>query len=420
MSPESFLKFISEFPGVVCAALLNPSGQVIHSSAPELGNEKILQAAHENGLALLNTFSEGMPETNEACVHFSKQTVYVQNFGDYFLVLCLNEMSLLRSMRAVVNSTKKKVDAFGLEVEHKPATSTEKRYEVENVIGTGGSALVFKAWDKRFKRHVALKRFNEESSGRNAADSDYESEVNTLSKISHPHVVRAYDLDKDEEGQFIILELIEGINLEERISQNGPLDATDIRPLATQLLEALIAVHHCELLHLDIKPANLMVTETPSSTPRYTLVDFGRACDKEREIARRELAEKDSLLGSIHYMAPEQMTKASLDPRTDLYATGISIYEALTGKRPFDGVDTLQVMSAHLVGKVVPLIEERPELPEALCNWVMSLIATDPANRPVNAAAALKSFNELDVIKVISDTENEGDTKDSIGLQEAM
>lgn len=272
------------------------------------------------------------------------------------------------------------------------------RYQPLAKIGTGASAEVFRALDTRFNRHVALKRFNQETLERNDAESDYLSEVAAVSRICHSNVVRAYDLDDDEDGPFIIFELVEGLDLESKLKERA-LTPNEVRHFIVQALEALIAVHQAGLAHLDIKPANFMATSSANGIPHYTLIDFGRACDAKREKDRRESAEKQSLRGSIHYMAPEQFTKGVLDARTDLYALGILAYELLTGEKPFDGDNAIQVMSAHLTSRVTPIDEILPELPAGMAPWIMALIANNPEARPQTANEALRSFLSLSTLQ---------------------
>ena len=275
------------------------------------------------------------------------------------------------------------------------------RYRPLSKIGSGASADVFRALDTRFDRPVALKRFNKEIKESSAAESDYLSEVAAVSKICHSNVVRAYDLDDDEEGSFIVFELIEGIDLEERLKA-GPLNADETRHFLIQALEALVAVHQQGFSHLDLKPANFMETSSANGIPHYTLIDFGRACDADREKERRENKAKNSMRGSIHYMAPEQFTNGVLDARTDLYALGAMAYEFLTGEKPFDGDNTIQVMSAHLTNRVKPIGEVVPDLPPGVAPWIMALIAKTPEARPQTAKEALRSFLSLSTLQFSS------------------
>lgn len=275
------------------------------------------------------------------------------------------------------------------------------RYRPLAKIGTGASADVFRALDTQFNRHVALKRFNQATIESSPAESDYLSEVAAVSKICHPNVVRAYDLDDDDDGPFLIFELIEGINLEEKLKER-PLDADEVRHFLIQALEALVAVHQQGIAHLDLKPANFMATSSANGIPHFTLIDFGRACDAAREKERRENKDKKSMRGSIHYMAPEQFTNGLQDARTDLYALGAMAYELLTGERPFDGDNSIQVMSAHLTSRVKPIAEILPDLPAGMAPWIMSLIANTPEARPQTANEALRSFLSLSTLQFSS------------------
>ena len=272
------------------------------------------------------------------------------------------------------------------------------RYRTLSKIGSGASADVFRALDTQINRHVALKRFNQATIDSSPAESDYLSEVAAISQVCHSNVVRAYDVDDDEDGPFIIFELIEGKDLEQKL-KDGPLNADEVRHFLVQALEALNAVHQAGISHLDLKPANFMVTPSASGIPHYTLIDFGRACDAKREQERRENKDKKSLRGSIHYMAPEQFTNKVLDARTDLYALGAMAYEFLTGEKAFDGDNTIQVMSAHLTSRVTPIDELCPDLPPGMAPWVMSLIGANPEARPQTADEALRSFLSLSTLQ---------------------
>lgn len=278
--------------------------------------------------------------------------------------------------------------------------SEKKRYLIQESIGTGGSAVVYRARDVRFNRDVALKRFTPETMTRSPEDSDYLSEVDAISRVCHPHVVRAYDLDTDEEGPFLVLELIPGINLEEQLKARK-LTVSEVRHMVVQTLEGLIAIHRANLSHLDLKPANLMASATATGIPHYTIIDFGRSCDPNRAEKRRLSKGKKSLVGSLYYMAPEQLLNGVVDARTDLYALGAIVYELLTGRKAFDGEDTIQVMSAHLTHRVTPIQDLLPNLPLGMAHWIMALVASKPDARPMNAVEALKSFLSLSQLEVL-------------------
>lgn len=272
------------------------------------------------------------------------------------------------------------------------------RYQIESKIGSGASAEIYRAIDTRIKRFVAIKRYNKETLESSPAESDYLSEFDAISKIAHPNVVCAYDVDDDDEGPFIVFEHLEGINLEQKLTQ-GPMEANEARHFLVQALEALTAIHEQGFSHLDIKPANFMETPTLRGFSHYTLIDFGRACDPSRERKRRESKEQKTLRGSLYYMAPEQFNNEAQDQRTDLYALGAMTYELLTGIKPFDGESPVQVMAAHLTNRVTPIGELLPELPPGMAPLIMSLITKDPEARPQSAKEALRCLLSLSSIQ---------------------
>ena len=269
------------------------------------------------------------------------------------------------------------------------------RYEIGEKLGSGGTADVFRALDTRLGRPVALKRFKAEAIEKESpAESDFHSELESVSQINHPNVVRAFDLDDDEQGPFLVFELLAGQNLEEHM-QESELSPETAREFVLQALEALCAVHDRGIFHLDLKPSNFMVSPTANGCPHFTLIDFGRACDHSREKERRAAKDKKSLRGSIHYMAPEQFTQAPCDKRTDLYSLGVIAYELFTGIRAFDGDNAVQVMSAHLTNRFEPIAEIQPQLPDGIVYWIMAMISLDPAARFQNAQEAMRSFLAL-------------------------
>ena len=264
----------------------------------------------------------------------------------------------------------------------------ENRYRDECAIGEGGTAIVYKSFDVNLRRPVAVKRFKE---GDAVEDSDFVAEMEAVSPIQHPHVIQAYDAGISSTGEFIVMELIKGQDLEQ-ILEGGPLNLREFEDLAVQLLEGLGATHAGGIAHLDIKPSNVMIKVRLSGQLDVTLIDYGKA----KLIEHLELNEgpvtKGGLVGSIYYMSPQQLKKKGVTLRCDLYSVGCLFYAALSGKRPFEGDTAIQVMSSHLQHRVTLLHEVAPHLPEALCEWVMQFIEKDPAARPESAADALSQF----------------------------
>lgn len=261
------------------------------------------------------------------------------------------------------------------------------RYSGEQAIGEGGTAVVYRAIDNRLKRPVALKRFKEDTKSQN--ESDYIAELESASRVRHPNVVSTFDANVDDKGRFIVMELIDGEDLQEAIEKK-PLGPSRFVDLAIQALEGLLATHDGGLLHLDLKPSNLMVSYQASGRSTVKLVDFGRAQVIEDETGKRPVGL--GMDGSIYFSAPEQLLSQELDRRTDIYGIGCVFYWALSGQRPFEGDDTLSVMASHLQNTVEPLSKVAASVPEWLSDWVMSLIRYEKADRPETTQTAIDSL----------------------------
>lgn len=257
------------------------------------------------------------------------------------------------------------------------------RYSNEEPIGEGGTAVVYRATDQRLKRPVALKRFKED------ADTDYIAELESASRIRHPNVVSTFDASEDDKGRFIVMELIDGMDLQDLVERDR-VSVNAFLHFAIQALEGLLATHDGGLLHLDLKPANLMMSRQASGRSTVKLVDYGRAKVIEDEYGKRP--QGLGMNGSIYFAAPEQLLSQELDRRTDLYGIGCVFYWALSGQRPFEGEDTLQVMASHLQNTVTHLCEVVPEVPQWLGDWVMSLIKMEQNDRPLDVQTALNSL----------------------------
>jgi len=269
-----------------------------------------------------------------------------------------------------------------------PITTTIlSRYVTEEPIGEGGTAIVHRATDTRIGRPVAIKRFKEDSADKN--DPEYLAELEAISRINHPNVVCSYDADQDEDGCYIVMELIDGIDTEDLI-QHKPMDLTTFLDFAEQSLKGLHATHSTGLLHLDLKPSNIMVTQTPSGRRLVKLVDYGRAECQQNE--RGNQPRGRGMDGSVYYAAPEQFLSEPLDRRTDLYSLGCVFYWCLTGTRPFQGENAMVIMASHIQNRVTPISELAPTLPAWLCDWVMSLVNLKGDDRPLSARHALESL----------------------------
>ncbi len=273
----------------------------------------------------------------------------------------------------------------------------EERYEIRGKIGQGGLGAVYRAYDKRMNREVAIKRIsmaNDDPTLQEESTRQLIKEAGALASLQHPHIVTIYDVGADEDGPYVVMELISGKTLDELI-ERAPLTWPDFRELALQTQEGLIAAQELHLIHSDIKPSNLMLTWLPSGKFQMKIVDFGLATLTQSQ-SLEELQEIEAVFGSIFFMAPEQFERVPLDARTDMYAMGCVYYQALTGDYPFKGETGHDVMVAHLHHTVVPIQEVRSDIPVWACDWIMWQINRMPADRPDSARHSLQVFLQND------------------------
>ncbi|WP_035609429.1 serine/threonine-protein kinase [Haloferula sp. BvORR071] len=273
----------------------------------------------------------------------------------------------------------------------------EERYEIRGKLGQGGLGAVYRAYDRALKREVAVKRIisGDDEEHREEATNQMEKETRALAALQHPNIVTIYDVGSDEDGPFVVMELLTGQTLDE-IVEKAPLTWPDFRELVLQIQEALIAAQDLTLIHRDLKPSNIMVNWLPSGRFQAKVLDFGLAKFSPKA-SLQTVDHHDSIFGSIYFMAPEQFERGEVDSRLDMYSIGCVYYFTLTGRSPFEGDTALQVMASHLEHRVIPLNQVRPDLPRWACDWVMWHINRYPVERPENARETLKSFIQLDV-----------------------
>ena len=265
------------------------------------------------------------------------------------------------------------------------------RYEIQNQLGEGGEATVWKAWDTKLQRFVALKILLPPSMRETPDAGDIMAEASALSALQHPNIVSVFDVEEDAEtGPYVVMEFLNGENLEQTV-QRGALTPEDFISITNQILEGLVAAHKLGMQHRDIKPSNLMLTWLPDNRFIAKLLDFGLAKFSVRP-RQQTVKVNQKILGSIYFMAPEQFSRRPLDYRSDLYSLGCVLYYALTTRHPFAGETSAQIMQSHLDHMVAPLRDIRPEVPPILCDWVMWLIRRQPEHRPKDADQALEIF----------------------------
>ncbi|MFN0080726.1 MAG: protein kinase domain-containing protein [Prosthecobacter sp.] len=267
-----------------------------------------------------------------------------------------------------------------------------ERYKIYEKLGMGGVGAVFRAYDSQLKRWVAVKRLltaNEADADKNIA-SELRREADALASLRNPNIVTIFDVASDDEGLFMVMELLQGDDLADVVSR-GPLPYDDFKELASQCLEGLLAAHQHHILHRDIKPENIKVERLPGGRMQSKIIDFGLARAGLR--ARKQTEDQEgTVMGSIYYMAPEQLTREPVDERTDLYSLGCVFYEALSGKKAFDGESMAQVIDKHIDHDVTPLHVIAPHVPQWLGAWCARLMAQKPDDRPANAQQAIEEF----------------------------
>ncbi len=268
----------------------------------------------------------------------------------------------------------------------------EQRYKIYEKMGAGGVGAVFRAYDSQLKRWVAIKRLlsANEISSNDPDTAELRREADTLASLRNPNIVTIFDVGSDDEGLFIVMELLEGEDLSDVLAR-GPLSYDDFKELATQSLEGLLAAHQNHILHRDIKPENIKIERLPGGRLQSKIIDFGLARAGLR--ARKQTEDQaGTVMGSIFYMAPEQLTREPVDARTDLYSLGCVFYEALSGKRAFDGESMNDVIDKHIDHQITPLHIIAPYVQPWLSAWVLRLMSAKPDDRPLDAGQAIEEF----------------------------
>lgn len=268
------------------------------------------------------------------------------------------------------------------------------RYECLEEIGEGGTSRVYRAYDHNMKREVALKRF---SSDREPEEIGYDhnQEAEILSRLSHPNLINVHATGHDRHGHFIIMNKVEGTDLRQAF-KGSMLNFDHFKSLAIQCLDGLAAIHSAGVLHLDIKPGNIMISHAGGKRLHAQIIDFGSARIMEDGEVNAVSEDGNSTHGTIYFMSPEQFYKQPLDMRADIYAMGCMFYELLTGFHAFNGETKKDVMQAHLNGDFEPLENIRPDLPPELLDLIHSMMASDRDKRLAHASHIASEIEHIE------------------------
>ena len=250
------------------------------------------------------------------------------------------------------------------------------RYEIEGKIGQGGMSYVYRAKDRTLGRVVAIKVLKEEFSKDEDFIRKFKNEAKAAAKLSHPNIVGAYDVVDEADLHYIVMELVEGITLKNYIARKGRLSNKETIGIALQAAEGIGEAHKKGIVHRDIKPQNMII----SKDGRVKVADFGIAKAVTGETINA------AVIGSVHYISPEQARSGVADARSDLYSLGISMYEMITGRVPYEGENTVNVVMAHLSEAMVPPSVYAPDIYPALCDIIMKACRKRPEERYQSAA----------------------------------
>ncbi|MDA0637438.1 serine/threonine-protein kinase, partial [Nonomuraea sp. MCN248] len=260
-------------------------------------------------------------------------------------------------------------------------------YYIENIIGKGGMAVVYLALDPRLSRRVALKILNPVLSVDDRFRQRFILESRTVASIEHPNIIPIYEANADADGVlYIAMRYVDGLDLRRFIYDRGPLPFDQGLRIFAQVAAALDAAHAHDLIHRDVKPANILL-----AGDHVYLTDFGIT---KHRTSISGLTQTDQFIGTPRYMSPEQINKEHIDGRADQYALGCVVYEGLSGRLPFQRDNDIALLWAHLAEQPTPLTELRPELPPEVDGVMMRALAKTPEQRFASCAAFVEALRE--------------------------
>ncbi len=272
------------------------------------------------------------------------------------------------------------------------------RYELFERIGEGGMSVVYKAKDKLLNRFVAIKILKPQFINDSKFIDSFRRESQAAASMSHPNIVNIYDVGREGNIHYIVMELIEGRTLSDYIKEQGPMSYPKVIALSKQIAAALAFAHKNHIIHRDVKPHNVMIT--PNGTAKIT--DFGIA---KAVNAATIVDNTEGIIGSVHYFSPEQARGGYVDEKSDIYSLGIVMYEMLTGRVPFDGDNPVNIALMHINGEMIPPSKLVPGVPPALEHIILKCTDKYPVNRYASAEELIEALNNLEFVgSVVGDS----------------
>ena len=258
------------------------------------------------------------------------------------------------------------------------------RYEVEDTVGTGGMSTVYRAFDTLLERHVALKILHERYGDDEEYIGRFRREARAAARLSHPHIVTVIDRGEQDGKEFIVFELVEGENLKELVERAGALPVRRALELGLEVGRAVAFAHEQGIVHRDVKPQNVLL----DAAGRAKVTDFGIA----RTLDAVGTTETGTVLGTSHYVAPEQARGEKVDAQTDVYSFGVVLWELLAGEVPYAGENFLTVAMQHVNEPVPSVLDRRPDVPLRLAALIENCMAKSPADRPESMSAVVEEL----------------------------
>ena len=247
------------------------------------------------------------------------------------------------------------------------------RYKIQSLIGTGGMAAVYLAKDLILDRLVAIKVLRLDFRQNDDAMRRFRREALSATQLTHPNIVGVYDVGQSQEMNYIVMEYVEGTDLKDYVRQKGALHPIEAVRIMMQIVSAIAAAHQNRIIHRDIKPQNILIDKEGN----VKITDFGIAV----ALSDTSLTQTNTLLGSVHYLSPEQARGGMATIQTDIYALGIVLYERLTGKVPFDGESAVSIALKHFQEPLPTIVNPIAMVPQSLENIVLKATAKDPMHR---------------------------------------